>query len=296
MRICLDAGHYGKYNKSPVDSRYYESDMVWKLHLLQKKYLEEYGVEVIQTRSDQETDRGLYERGAASAGCDLFISDHSNAAEKESVDYPAAYCAIGGSADGIGKGLAQCVEKVMGTSQASRIEHRKGSHGDYYGVVRGATAVGTPGLILEHSFHTNRTATQWLLDDGNLERLAQAEAEAIAGYYGLIKQKKSGWMQEEGGERFYLGDTGKYVENDWYQDDGKWYWFDGAGHMVTDAWYQYKGEWYYLGQDGAMVKGLMEDSGKWYYLDQDGRMVTEPVILVPDKDGALQYPGLASRV
>lgn len=82
MRICLDAGHYGKYNKSPVNSRYYESDMVWKLHLMQKKYLEEYGVEVTLTRAGQAADRGLYERGAASAGCDLFISDHSNAAEK----------------------------------------------------------------------------------------------------------------------------------------------------------------------------------------------------------------------
>ena len=73
MRICLDAGHYGKYNQSPVDSRYYESDAMWKLHLMQKKYLEAYGVEVVLTRSSQACDRGLYERGAASAGCYLFI-------------------------------------------------------------------------------------------------------------------------------------------------------------------------------------------------------------------------------
>ena len=67
MRICLDAGHYGKYNRSPVDGRYYESDMVWKLHLLQKKYLEEYGVEVILTRGSQGADRDLYGRGIRSA-------------------------------------------------------------------------------------------------------------------------------------------------------------------------------------------------------------------------------------
>ena len=42
-RICLDAGHYGKYNRSPVVKEYYESDMNWKLHLLLKKYLEGYG-------------------------------------------------------------------------------------------------------------------------------------------------------------------------------------------------------------------------------------------------------------
>ncbi len=293
MRICLDAGHYGKYNRSPVDNRYYESDMVWKLHLLQKRFLEEYGIEVVLTRAKQEKDRGLYDRGAASAGCDLFISDHSNASEKETVDYPVSYCAINGSADGIGLALAECVERIMGTRQKARIEHRFGSHGDYYGVVRGATAVGTPGVILEHSFHTNPAATAWLLNDRNLEELARAEVEVIAEFYGLKKSKKSGWIHENGGERFYLGDTGDYVKNAWYEHEGHWYWFDGAGHMVTDTWYKYNGAWYYLGEDGAMVRGLLEDDGSWYYLDQEGRMATDPVVLVPDKDGALQWPGMA---
>ncbi len=292
MRICLDVGHYGKYNQSPADSWYYESDMVWKIHLLQKKYLEEYGVEVVTTRPEQTEDRGLYERGAASAGCDLFISNHSNAADKEYIDYPIAYCAINGRTDGNGQALAQCIDQVMGTAQKARIEHRKGSHGDYYGVVRGATAVGTPGLILEHSFHTNSKATAWLLNEENLDILAKAEVETIVSHYGLKKEKKSGWIHEDDSECFYLGDTGSYVVNDWYKDNGKWYWFDGAGHMVTDTWYQYAGAWYYLGQDGAMAKGLQSVDGKWYYLDQDGRMATEPVLLVPDRDGALQYPGL----
>ena len=69
----------------------------------------------------------------------------------------------------------RCVETVMGTVQAARTEHRRGQHGDYYGVVRGAAATGTPGLILEHSFHTNRAATVWLMDDSNLDRLAQED-------------------------------------------------------------------------------------------------------------------------
>ena len=60
----------------------------------------------------------------------------------------------------------------------------------------------------------------------------------------------------------------------------------------NDVWYQYKGSWYYLGSDGAMLKGLQTIKGKWYYLDQTGRMATEPVVLTPDQDGALHYPGL----
>ena len=107
------------------------------------------------------------------------------------------------------------------------------------------------------------------------------------------EQVKTGWQQEDGGWRFYFRDgSGKHVVNAWYQDEDKWYWFDGAGMMVCNTWYQYKGAWFYLGSDGAMVKGLQTVSGKWYYLDDDGRMATEPVMLTPDQDGALQYPGL----
>ena len=79
MKICLDAGHYGKYNQSPAEPGYYESEMTWKLHLLQKKYLEAYGIQVVLTREKQENDKGLYARGMEAKGCDLFISDHSNA-------------------------------------------------------------------------------------------------------------------------------------------------------------------------------------------------------------------------
>lgn len=104
---------------------------------------------------------------------------------------------------------------------------------------------------------------------------------------------RSGWHQDSEGWHYYLGNTGDCIRNDWHHDpDGRWYWFNGAGVMVTSTWYCYKEEWYYLGSDGAMAKGLQSIDGTWYYLDQDGRMATEPVLLTPDQNGALQYPGL----
>ena len=69
VKVCLDAGHYGKYNRSPAVSSYYESDMTWKLHNYLKKELEAFGIGVVTTRTNQNTDRALYERGAASKGC-----------------------------------------------------------------------------------------------------------------------------------------------------------------------------------------------------------------------------------
>ena len=105
--------------------------------------------------------------------------------------------------------------------------------------------------------------------------------------------KKSGWSQEDGGWRFYNGDTGEPVRNAWYQDGQDWYWFDGAGMMVRNTWYRYKGAWYYLGGDGAMCTGQVTVDGMWYIMDNAGRMIVEPVTLTPDQDGALRWPGLA---
>lgn len=191
IKICLDAGHAGKYNQSPVIKTYYESDMNWKLHLLLKAELESYGFEVITTRPNQATDLDVYSRGTAAQGCTLFASIHSNACDTESVDYPVVYRAYDnkGNVDALALPLAKKIAEVMGTRQAGRTATRQNSSGgEYYGVLRGARAVGLSHyLIIEHSFHTNTAATQWLLNDNNLVKLAKAEAEIIAKFYGMSK-------------------------------------------------------------------------------------------------------------
>ena len=197
IKICLDAGHYGKYNQSPAVKNYYESDMNWKLHLLLKKYLEEYGCEVITTRATQEKDLDLTARGKLAKGCDLFLSIHSNAVGSnvnESVDYPVAYVPLNGTGNALGQKLADCVQKTMGTQQKAQIQSKKGSTGlDYYGVIRGAVSVGVPGIILEHSFHTNTKMANWLMNANNLDKMAKAEADVIAAHYGLKKTSGTVW-------------------------------------------------------------------------------------------------------
>lgn len=188
MKICIDAGHYGKINRSPVVKTYYEAEMNWKLHLLLKKYLEEYGVEVITTRSKQAVDLGLTARGKKAKGCDLFLSIHSNAYDPETLDYPLVIVSLDGKSATLGQKLADCITSVMGTKQAGKTwTRKKDGGGEWYGVLRGAAAVGVPGLILEHSFHTNTRAAKWLLDDSNLDKMAKAEADVIATHYGLKK-------------------------------------------------------------------------------------------------------------
>lgn len=201
IKICLDAGHVGsKYNQSPVVKTYYESAMVWKLHLKLKAELETRGFEVITTRADIDTDLGVYERGAASKGCNVFISLHSNACSTESVDYPVVYRAYDNlnDVDVLALQIAKKIGELMGTNQAGRTAIRKNSAGgEYYGVLRGARAVGTPFyMLIEHSFHTNTAATKWLSVDANLDKLAVAEAELLADYFGVKDTPKTEIMGE----------------------------------------------------------------------------------------------------
>ena len=201
-KICIDAGHYGKYNRCPAIPEYYESEVMWKLHLLLKAKLESLGATVITTRANMNTDLDLKSRGKAAKGCDLFLSLHSNAVGSgmnESVDYVAAYhltedtkATCDDVSEDIARVLAPVIAKTMGTNQGYQVLTRKSSNdrnGDgmlndnYYGVLHGARLVDVPGIILEHSFHTNTKAVKWLLVESNLDRLATAEAEALLSYF-----------------------------------------------------------------------------------------------------------------
>ena len=209
IKICLDAGHFGKYNRSNVYPSYYESDMTWTLHLLLKKELENYGFEVITTREDKDKDLVLETRGTKSYGCDLFISLHSNACGTESVDRAVVipyqnvnWTDIDDKSKAIAEKLGACVRDVMGLSSyqvyTRQSDYDRDGNGklddEYYGVLYGARKVGTLGVIVEHGFHTNTRCAKWLSDDKNLEKLAKAEADVIADYFGI--KKESVWYAD----------------------------------------------------------------------------------------------------
>lgn len=200
--VCVDAGHYGKYNRSPVVPEYYESDMNWKLHILLRAELEKRGISSIATRADQDTDRDLVERGKASKNCDLLVSLHSNADEKENTNYVVGYHQVDDHCGAMDKQsqelavrLSERVADLMGVeaqhwaTKSSADRDGNGYKDDYYGVLRGAHMVHTPAVILEHGFYTNKAQARWLLNEANLQKLAEAEAEAICKWFD--------WRQED---------------------------------------------------------------------------------------------------
>ena len=198
FKVLVDAGHYGFYNRSPVNPAYYESIQMWKLTELVAKELTALGVAVIKTRTNQKKDLALIARGKKAKGCDAAISFHSNAAGAESVDYVVALVLrdndrtdIDEKSEDLGLRLAKVVTKTIGTKQPARTAE-KGSSNDrdgngirddeYYGFLEGARRAGTPALILENGFHTNTETTNWLMSDANLAKLAKAEALEIVAW------------------------------------------------------------------------------------------------------------------
>lgn len=201
-KIMLDAGHYGNYYNAGAISGYYESNMTWELHKYLKAELEAYGFEVGVTRASKAEDLEVSQRGLRSLGYDLFISLHSNAGG-QSADYVALFHLVKDDttkADevsrAIAKRLAPVIAETMKTKQGYQVLTRPigfdrdgdGQLNDnHYGVLHGADLANTPGIIIEHSFHTNPDKCAWLMKSDNLKLLAEKEAAEIADVFGMKK-------------------------------------------------------------------------------------------------------------
>lgn len=193
--IMLDAGHAGKYNRGIIKG-YWESQMTWSLTKKLKAELEKYpGVVVGLTKKSLYDDPYIYDRGQMAKGYDLFISIHSNWSSSSSADYPLAIVSskykpeLYKIAQPLGKQLAYNVQSTMKTKQDPQVWiKRLSTNGqDWYGVLRGCASVNVPGVIVEHSFHSNKRSCTWLMKDANKNKMAKTEAAVIAGYYGFSK-------------------------------------------------------------------------------------------------------------
>lgn len=205
-KIAIDAGHYGNYYNKGVIDGYYESNMTWELQGYLKEELESYGFEVGTTRVNKAEDLEVSQRGLRSLGYDLFISLHSNAASSESPDYVAVFHLADDKttrADDVSKVLAKklapVIAETMHTSDEPKVLDRPVAfdrdgdgqlNDNYYGVLHGADLANTPGIIIEHSFHTNKKACAWLMNSAHLMMLAKAEAEVIAEFFGMKKKQE----------------------------------------------------------------------------------------------------------
>ncbi len=198
-KVTIDAGHDQYSNRSPVNPKYIEGVQMWKLGNYLKAALEKYGIEVALTRPKVTDDiPEPYDRGkfAANNDSDLIISLHSNAPGPnkdgtfdQSITGTYIYYSLTDAdnkelADKLGAVIAQ----TMGHKyRGSLTKVYGGDHPDWdwFGVIRGAARNGcTAAYLIEHGFHTCPKDINFLLDDNNLVKLAEAEAKVIAEYFG----------------------------------------------------------------------------------------------------------------
>ena len=219
--IVLDPGHGSTDNGSSGKlngKTYYEKDLnnMVTAHLYDS--LAQYaGVKVYLTRYD-DSKPSLMTRSvtAGKLGADLMISLHMNALDN--ADYyggseiyvhsgnylPEGAKATKAIATDILKGFEQFGLKNRGV-KTKLIDNDKyymydnGQYADYYGVIRYATMVRVPAMIIEHGYMSNKSDLEFLSKSENLKKLADKTAEAVAKYYGLEKgegQKMTMKVQE----------------------------------------------------------------------------------------------------
>ena len=194
MKICLDPGHYGKYN-SGIIKGYYESEMNLKLAYKLKEKLERYGAEVFLTRTGTE-DLSLYSRGqvAVKNDCDVFFSIHSNARSGDETHRGVVvyYSIFQPEHKGLMEELGRAVAEAMGSIFQGALT-RKGNNGnwDYNTVIKSAVDGGVSmAFLLEHGYHTNREDCAALMQDEVLEKIAEAESRILAEHFDLATEQE----------------------------------------------------------------------------------------------------------
>lgn len=219
--IVLDPGHGATDNGSSGKlngKTYYEKDLNNMVTAHLHDSLAQYaGVKVYLTRYD-DSKPSLMTRSvtAGKLGADLMISLHMNSLD--GADYyggseiyvhsgnylPEGAKATKAIATDILKGFEQFGLKNRGV-KTKLIDNDKyymydnGQYADYYGVIRYATMVRVPAMIIEHGYISNKSDLEFLSKSENLKKLADKTAEAVATYYGLEKgegQKMTMKVQE----------------------------------------------------------------------------------------------------
>lgn len=185
-KATIDPGHApGNANKGPTG--YYEYAGMWKLSNYLKTELKRCGIEVKLTRTENE-DPSLQERGTRAKGSDIFISEHSNAANGNAQGVECFYSVNRPDDKKWAEKLSKAVSEVMGNNnRGAKTRESQTSKGvDYYGVIRSAVAAGVPHIFLiESGFHDNPKDEAFLKVDSNLLKIAKAQAKVICELLGV---------------------------------------------------------------------------------------------------------------
>lgn len=205
--IVLDPGHgandmgtSGKLNGQTIYEKNLNSTVTNHLYESLSQYK---GVKVYLTRYD-DSSMSLCTRAtmAGDLKADLMISLHMNSLENaaywggtEIFIHSGNYLSEGEKAtraiaENILNGFEKYGLKKRGIKTRLTDEdytYPNGAPADYYGIIRYATSVNVPAMIIEHGFLSNQSDLAFLSKSENLQKLANETAASVAKYYNLEK-------------------------------------------------------------------------------------------------------------
>lgn len=180
LKVLIDPGHSSgkKHNRGSVIGN--EGDNNWKFSVLLQKYLIQGGAKADLTRTEH-ADPSLINRGKNSKNFDVFISNHSNAANGQA---RGVECYMDVNPKNQNKKLSELLCKITADTLGipnRGVKTRKNSKGgNYYGVLRGNYA--KAGMIMEYCFHDNKNdCTSYV---NNMDALAKNIAKGLIEFHG----------------------------------------------------------------------------------------------------------------
>ncbi len=205
MVIVLDPGHGGS-DSGATNGSVYEKNLTLSIASHCRDSLNRYsGVTTYMTRTG-DSSVSLDERAnyAKRMGADLFVSFHINSSESSSpsgyevwVQNDSSYRQdLHNESYGLGQAVLDKLKQLGLHSRGIKYDdyvdpvnkyYPDGSPADGLSVLRNNRLNGIPAILIEHGFIRNGNDFSYLSSDANRVKLGQADAEAIAEYYGLRK-------------------------------------------------------------------------------------------------------------
>ncbi len=94
-------------------------------------------------------------------------------------------------------------------------------------------------------------------------------------------------LVEVDGEKYYIGDDGTKVKNNWavIDNDGNYAYFGAKGQMIKNQIKEVDGDLYLLGDNGILkTNGIYEFDNNKYYATNDGKLLKESIKTIDGKD------------
>ena len=217
--VALDPGHGGT-DSGAVGGNLKESDLNWKIASRVKEILDETpGITGILTKSKDETldstnDRKIRATRAVENGADLLVSFHINSNESSNSlsgaeVYITSYTAekrFYEYSNRLGLDILSNLRSVGVQSHSLKPitkigadwdRYPDGSVADYYGIISWPVHMGIPGMIIEHAFINNPYDRVNYLNDTMLNKMAEADANAIIKNKELFRREFYGKINTE---------------------------------------------------------------------------------------------------